>query len=115
MYPEIYKMIEPIVEIIVKNYLDEDIDNNLIDVMTEKIYLAVEPEINSISVVNRGGDFAITSNLKANNNILKDLIKILIINSVLNNKQKKKKHHCPRCRNASNDISFQDVPFPEDE
>lgn len=127
MYPDIYNSIEPIVELVVNNNIDKRrLDEELVDTMTNKIYHAIKSESypnNVLKVNSLPSDLknTIPVSTRPHNNILRDLIKILVLNNILNNKQRPNRaphHHkkpCIRCRNVSNNISYHDVPFPEDE
>lgn len=131
MYPDIYNAIEPIVELLINNSVDNKIDEEFINTMTDKIYYAVEPnsKVNSVNTIkvntlpyNKGT--VIPVNTRSKNNLLRDLIKILILNNLVNhNSQRPNRPHdhhhnkktCPRCRNVLNNITYNDLPFPEDE
>ena len=127
MYPDIYNSIEPIVELVVNNNIDKRmLDEELVDTMTNKIYYAIKPESysnNVLKVNSLPSDLqnTIPVSTRPQNNILRDLIKILILNNIINNNQRPNRtphHHnkpCRRCRSVSNNISYHDVPFPEDE
>ena len=129
-YPEIYNVLEPIVELVVKNHSDEIINEDLIESLTDKIYLAVDTtnnndlvQVNAVPVSNNLG--------RKRNGLLYDLIKILILNNVIGGNKRPGKtpppppphnHHSnrtpipprPRTMNVSN-LTYNDIPFPEDQ
>lgn len=92
LYPDIFNVLEPIVELVVKNHSDKKEDEELVKKLTDKIYYAVEAtnnddtmQANTIPVGKRH------DGKRPKNNLLHDLIKILIINNMLD-----KKHKCHR-------------------
>ncbi len=96
LYPEIYRRINPIVCQICDNNTNP-ITKELIDQMTEQIYTNVEGNINTTinvnvetnrKVENRNSKEPVKAEVKetrqrANNPLLKDLIRILILNRIL--------------------------------
>ncbi len=111
LYPETFKVINPIVELVVKNNIDKEINEELIKNMTDKIYYAVETDANTNEKEN-----AIKVNARPHNSILYDLIKILLLNNIINNRPMPPHHYNkgnrppirPRPR-------YHDIPFPEDQ
>ena len=100
MYPEIYNILKPMVEKIVEENKLKEITQELIETMTKKIYETVEDDmsvrqvssnpINDGKIRNLNSAQITTSNIKQpdrkpGNPTLKDLIRILIINRILEN------------------------------
>ena len=100
MYPEIYKILKPMVEKIVEENKLKEITQELIETMAKKIYETVEDDmtvrqvssnpINDGKIRNLNSTQITTSNIKQparkpGNPTLKDLIRILIINRILEN------------------------------
>ena len=100
MYPEIYNILKPMVEKIVEENKLKEITQELIETMTKKIYETVEDDmtvrqvssnsINDGKIRNLNSAQITTSNIKqparkSGNPTLKDLIRILIINRILEN------------------------------
>ena len=100
MYPEIYNILKPMVEKIVEENKLKEITQELIETMTKKIYETVEDDmtvrqvssnpINDGKIRNLNSTQITTSNIKQpvrkpGNPTLKDLIRILIINRILEN------------------------------
>lgn len=118
LYPQIYNAIEPIVELVVKNNSEKEINSDLIESLTNKIYYAIEvdkqPETIAVSTTPINEDETIQASTKPKNKLLHDLIKILLLNNIINNRPPRPlppPHHPHRPR----PILYRDVPFPEDQ
>lgn len=83
-YPEIYKIVYPMVAKACSNY-SQPMNNNIINNLTNEIYLAIEevPEVNT-TIDSKNNTRHSNNN---NNNILKDLIRILILRELLSRPQ----------------------------
>lgn len=86
-YPKIYNEIYPFVDKVCKKYENRDINNNLIDIMSDEIYNQIIESTNNASLKNNILD-------RGNkNNFLVDLITIILINELISN-CKNKKNKC---------------------
>lgn len=81
LYPEIYKLLKPMIVKVCENYRAYDIDGGLLETMATEIYNNIESES---TVTNE--DVKNTRSCAKCNTLLKDLIKILILNQVGNNR-----------------------------
>lgn len=93
-YPEIYRVINPMIENTINMYSDRNINNDILEEMTDRIYNSLENDERYLETKNtplKNGD-VINPNAKEenrnNNFLLKDLIKILLIKQILNNASK---------------------------
>ena len=106
MYPEIYRILKPMIKKICDSRSYDEITEDLLDNMTDEIYRNIESEIDvvnlNITTENeynksnnqvRSGNTKMTIDNKENetraccsNPMLKDLIKILLLNQIINNK-----------------------------
>lgn len=110
MYPEIYKILKPMIEKACNMRADKEITEDIIDEIVDEVYRNIEPQIDVVNVnvttVNeytRANSQNRNSNTKINtentadktndekrsccgNPMLKDLIKILLLNQIINNK-----------------------------
>lgn len=98
-YPEIYKIVNPMVKETCRIYSKETITKEIVDEITFKIYSNIEPEENRTNIETeqkmlKNGD-VINPNAKKEvredrgrkqNYLLKDLIKILVLNELIGNK-----------------------------
>lgn len=85
LYPDIHKVLEPIVNLLVKNYSDKNADENLVKTITDKIYYAVESTNNDDTVkINKIPNKK--DNKRIKNGLLYDLIKILVLNRIIEDK-----------------------------
>ena len=121
-YPETYNVINPIVELVVKNNIDKEISEDLINSLTDKIYYAVEADTNHEKKTNLTKDNTIMVNTRPHNSFLHDLIKILILNNILKDRPQKPNrpmpphHHNNGNRPPIRPIPrYHDIPFPEDQ
>lgn len=107
LYPDIYKMLKPMVDKVCENYRNSTISNDVLEAMATEIYQNIESDINVVDInatvqeaesnltrSNKGGTSnTSTSNSKdenltrgcCGNPTLKDLIKILLLNQIINN------------------------------
>ena len=106
LYPEIYILLKPMVAKVCNNYRSYSIDESLLETMTMEIYGNIESEPNfeidiskddraEINKINKSNAVSNSStNIKVSENVrgckhcnplLKDLIKILILNQISNN------------------------------
>lgn len=106
MYPEIYRILKPMIRKICDTRAYNEITEELVESMTNEIYRNIESEIDVVNVnvtteneyhrsnnQGRSGNTKITTEGKENetraccsNPMLKDLIKILLLNQIINNK-----------------------------
>ena len=96
-YPEIYRIVKPMVKSTCQMYSNQRITKEIVEEMTMKIYTNIETQENRENETQRplkNGD-VINPNAKRENRgnreerpnyILKDLIKILLINELIGNK-----------------------------
>lgn len=107
MYPEIYRILKPMIKKICESRMSSEITEDLIESMTDEIYMSVESEIDVVNVnVTTENEYSRSNNQgRSGNNVkmgveskenekraccsnpmLKDLIKILLLNQIINNK-----------------------------
>lgn len=124
MYPEIYLVLEPIVELTVKNNHNKLYDEKIVDTMTDKIYYAIDNdsflnENNETGVIPTSSNEILPTSSRPKNHMLRDLIKILILNNLLKQKPPHHKHHNNshkiRNVNAPGIKAYENTPYPEDE
>lgn len=104
MYPEIYRIVYPMVCKLCMQNSQREITRDLVDSMTEEIYLNVEPDERQNSIVSstrqvlKNGDvrnpnakeIEVTGETRQGNFFLRDLIRILILREFL-----RRRHHRP--------------------
>lgn len=100
-YPEIYKIINPMVESTYNLYSERNVDDNLLEEMTDRIYDAIENDEKYNELRNKplkNGD-VINPNAKEENRnknfLLRDIVKILLIKHILKDTQKPYFPHRP--------------------
>ena len=87
-YPEIYNIVDPMVEEILNKNQDMEFTSGVVDTMAMEIYNAVEADTNStpsIPVNSNGvynGESVINANSRPRNSLLLDLIRILLLNHI---------------------------------
>lgn len=143
MYPEIYTLLSPMIEKTIAENREKEITEELIETMTKQVYDAIEEDMNvkqvsttpiSLSDKNRNMNSPIKP--VANNNIqvarrpgnttLRDLIKILLINNIINNLRPNRPNPNPRPPHRPNErppmprmsypvMNYFSTPYPEDE
>ena len=125
MYPDIYQAIEPIVELSVANMEEREINQDTIEGMTSRIYNAIEPSTIPTNFSASNNSIPVTG--RPYNSLLHDLIKILILNKLAPMPPRPPHHNHrppmppprppmnrPNSMRVSNNINYQDVPYPED-
>ena len=147
MYPDIYKMLMPMVSKTVEENMSKQVNEELIEEMTRVVYDSIEDDMNvrqvsntptqadnkSKSIQTNSQNQAMqVNNRKPGNPTLRDLIKILIINELLNNCRNRpcnnpnpRPPQRPQPRMNMNNMNtirpnypvmnYFSVPYPEDE
>ena len=101
MYPDIYRIVYPMVSRICAQNSQREITRELVDSMTEEIYLNVEPEerqstISTARQILKNGDertpnakeTEVRNETRQRNFLLRDLIRILILRELLRRRQR---------------------------
>ena len=146
-YPDIYNILMPMVEKTISENVSQDVTEEVVEAMSLKIYNAIEDDMvvkksmdmseNKVKAVAvNSNSIARTEHIRPKNRTLQDLIKILIINSILNSRIHKpcrpggrpcRPQNIPpyyradadfmvqRPRTAYPASSYFNVPYPEDE
>ena len=134
LYPEIYKIINPMIEVAINRNKDKGITNEILEKIVNEIYYAIEGyEGNNIMLVSKNEE----------SSILYDLIKILLLDKVANkmnnddntNITNNDKNDSQKLANSKNNsenqnnnlnqtndfsvsnipkVSYFDIPYPED-
>jgi hypothetical protein len=102
-YPDIYKMLKPMIDKVCENYRNSTLSKEVLEDMATEIYQNIESDINVVGInasvqeteskFARNGMNIATTNEKeekltrgcCGNPVLKDLIKILLLNHIINN------------------------------
>lgn len=144
MYPEIYTLLTPMIEKTIAENKSKEITEELVETMTKQIYDAIEDDVS----VRQVSSTQLASNDNKNRNsqskpvinntqiarrpgnpTLKDLIKILIINSIINNSRPNRPGgqrpperpgtrppvRPPMPRMSYPVVNYFNTPYPEDE
>lgn len=146
-YPDIYNILMPMVEKTISENVSQDVTEEVVEAMSLKIYNAIEDDMvvkksmdmseNKVKAVAvNSNSIARTEHIRPKNRTLQDLIKILIINSILNSRIHKpcrpggrpcRPQNIPQYYRADADFmvqrprtaypasSYFNVPYPEDE
>lgn len=131
MYPEIYTFLMPMIDKTIEDNKEKEITGELIETMTKQIYDSIQDDVNIQRVSNVNDNKNINTNVRqvSNNQMarrpgnptLRDLIKILLINSLINNirlnrpKRPMPNNRPPMPRMSYPVMSYFNTPYPEDE
>lgn len=95
MYPEIYTLLMPMIDKTIEDNKEKEVTEEVIETMVKQIYDSIQDDINiqRVSNVNDGKNINTNVRQVSNNQVarrpgnptLRDLIKILLINSLINN------------------------------
>ena len=144
MYPEIYTLLTPMIDKTVAENKEKEITEELVETMTDAIYTAIQDDMN-VKQVNTVPTTSSTTNMANNrnnntsikqvqntnsvsvarrpgNHTLRDLIKILLINSLINNLRPNRpgarppeRPNRPPMPRSYETMNYFSVPYPEDE
>lgn len=134
MYPEIYTLLMPMIDKTIEDNNEKEVTEEVIETMTKQIYDSIQDDINIQRVSNVNDGKNINTNVRqfSNNQVarrpgnptLRDLIKILLINSLINNIRPNKPNRPnrpmpdnrpPMPRMSYPVMSYFNTPYPEDE
>lgn len=144
MYPDIYVLLNPMIEKTIAENNEKEMTEELIETMTKQIYDSIEEDMSvkqvsaaSLTSDNKNRNINMNSSIKPvsntvqtarrpGNSTLRDLIKILLINKILNNLRPDRPHERPRPphrpdmrppmpRGSYPVMNYFQSPYPEDE
>lgn len=134
MYPEIYTLLMPMIDKTIEDNKEKEVTEEVIETMVKQIYDSIQDDINiqRVSNVNDGKNINTNVRQVSNNQVarrpgnptLRDLIKILLINSLINNIRPNKPNRPnrpmpdnrpPMPRMSYPVMSYFNTPYPEDE